>query len=277
MPLSQWAALSGAALCFLFAGCAGTEAFGGSRVRVAEWGASRGFAAEAIAAGRFELFALQRGAAPRLTIYIEGDGAPWPNTYHPPRDPTPLRPLALAMAAQDPAPAVAYLGRLCQYLDDEARQACPVDYWTRRRFAPEAVAAMDMAVDRLKARSGASRLRLVGHSGGGTMAALLAARRADVEVWITVAAPLDLAEWIRVHDLTPFEDALDPMSLPGMPRGGTHFAGGRDAVVPPAVVETFVRRHGGRLELIADFDHDCCWARDWPGLLKRADTLEGKP
>ena len=278
MPCSLRAALVGAALCFLLAGCVGIEAFGGSRERVAEWAAPRGFVVEKIEAGRFALLALLRGAAPLLTIYIEGDGAPWPNVYQPPRDPTPPRPLALALAAQDPAPAVAYLGRPCQYLDEAARKVCPVDYWTRRRFAPEAVAALDMAVDRLKARSGASRIRLVGHSGGGTIAALLAARRRDVEGWITVAAPLDLAEWTKTHNLTPLEDALDPFALPAVPPpGGLHFAGARDQVVPARIAERFVQRHGGRLEVIPDFDHDCCWARDWPGLLRGADILEGKP
>jgi hypothetical protein len=47
------------------------------------------------------MLALARGqAAAVLHVYIEGDGAAWPSPLHPPRDPTPDRPVALALAAQ---------------------------------------------------------------------------------------------------------------------------------------------------------------------------------
>jgi pimeloyl-ACP methyl ester carboxylesterase len=271
------AALACAAFCFLAAGCAGTESFGGSRQRVEEWAAPRGFRAEAIDAGGFTLFSLLRGTAASVTVYIEGDGAPWPSVFQPPRDPTPVRPLALALAARDPAPAAAYLGRPCQYLDEAQRKGCDVAHWSSRRFAPEAVLAMDEAVNRLKARAGARRVRLVGHSGGGVIAALLAMRRNDVDSLVTIAAPLSLADWTAAHGLSPLEQALDPLLEPAVALSvrAVHFAGGGDTVVPPAVVEGFVRRHGGRLETIADFDHDCCWVRDWPVLLRRAG-MEGR-
>lgn len=254
------------------------ESFGGSRQRVEDWAGPRSFRPEAIAAGGFDLFALRRGSATTLTIYIEGDGAPWPSLYQPPRDPTPPRPVALALAARDPAPAVAYLGRPCQYLDDAPRNECGVAYWSSRRFAPEVVAAMNAAVDRLKQRAGAQRLKLVGHSGGGVIAALLAMRRRDVAGLITLASPLSLSGWTTAHGLTPLEQALDPKDQKEALRvAGMHFAGGRDEVVPARIVEEFVRLRGGRLEVIADFDHDCCWARDWPILLRRADLEEKVP
>ncbi|MCC6657171.1 MAG: alpha/beta hydrolase [Rhodocyclaceae bacterium] len=280
MKGSTRAALAGAALCFLAAGCAGPDAFGGSRASVEAWAAARGFRAETIQANGFALFALLRGegAAAILTVYIEGDGAPWPSAFRPPRDPTPLRPLALALAARDPAPAAAYLGRPCQYLDDERRKGCDAAWWSGRRFSPEAVSAMDEAVTWLKARAGAQRVRLIGHSGGGVIAALLAMRRDDVAGLATVAAPLSLGEWTAAHGLTPLEQALDPLTRAGtLPAGAVHFAGAGDAVVPPSIVGAFVRRRGGRLEVIAGFDHDCCWARDWPVLLQRAGLEEKAP
>lgn len=267
-----------AAFCILMAGCAGTESFGGSRRGVEEWAVPRGFNSEAIVAGGFVLFSLLRGApgAAILPVYIEGDGAPWPSVFQPPHDPTPPRPLALVLAARDPAPAAAYLGRPCQYLDEAQRKGCDSAYWSSRRFTPEVIAAMDEAVTRLRQRAGAQRIRLIGHSGGGVIAVLLALRRSDVEGLITVAAPLMLSDWTAAHDLSPFEQAVDPMAQPAaaMPARAMHFAGARDPVVPPAIVEGFVRKLGGRLEVIADFDHDCCWARDWPNLLRRAG-MEG--
>lgn len=280
MPRSTRAALACAAFCFLAAGCAGTESFGGTRQRVEDWAAARGFRAETVAAGDFVLFSMLRGAGGEavLPVYIEGDGAPWPSMFRPPRDPTPPKPLALALAARDAAPAAAYLGRPCQYLDAAPRRDCDVAYWSSRRFAPEVVDAMDRAVSRLKQRAGAQRVRLVGHSGGGVIAVLLAMRRDDVAGLITVAAPLSLSAWTAAHGLSALERALDPLDQAAAPPAGSvHFAGGRDEVVPPAIIEGFVRRRGGRLEVLAEFDHDCCWARDWPILLRRARKEEKTP
>lgn len=283
MSSRSWAAHCCAAFFFLASGCAGTPtaSFGGSRDGVENWATQRGFRAETIDAGDFRLFSLlrQRGAARTLSIYIEGDGAPWPNAFQPPRDPTPLRPVALVLAGHDPAPAVAYLGRPCQYLDAVERARCDNAYWSGRRFSPEALAALDEAVGRLKWRAGAQRVRLIGYSGGGVVAALLAMRRDDVADWVTVAAPLALTAWAAEQGLTPLSGSLDPLAQPAaaITRRATHFAGADDAVVPPDIVVRFVGAHGGRLEVLADFDHDCCWARDWTQLLRRAPLQEGEP
>jgi dienelactone hydrolase len=227
--------------------------------------------------GQFALFSLLRQAtpAPALTVYIEGDGAPWPTVFHPPRDPTPLQPLALLLAASDPAPAVAYLARPCQYRADGSAAACDPAYWTDRRFAPEVLAATDLALTRLKQVAGARRLRLVGFSGGGVIAALLASRRDDVDALVTVAAPLALGAWVNLHRMSPLA-AADPLTdspdrrLPP----AVHFVGADDELVPAGIVRRFASVRGGRLEVVPGFDHDGCWARDWPQLLRRVPAME---
>ncbi|MBZ0142298.1 MAG: lysophospholipase [Rhodocyclaceae bacterium] len=270
------AALASAALCFLVAGCAGPHgaAFGGSRRAVEDWAKPRGFHPEPLDAGSFRLFALRRQASPArtLTVYIEGDGAPWPSVYRPPSDPTPPRPIALALADRDPATAVAYLGRPCQYLDEKERDSCDVAYWSGRRHAEEVLRAMNEAVDRLKQRAGVGAVRLVGHSGGGVIAALLAQRRGDVAGLITIAAPLALSAWTTAQRLTPLAGSVDPLAQRSIAAwaAACHFVGAEDAVVPPAVVRRFVQAHGGRMEIIDGFEHDCCWVRDWDTLLRRA-------
>lgn len=269
-----------AALCFLAAGCAGPESFGGSREGVASWAAPRGFQMEAIEAGGFRMLSLlrQQGRSPSLPIYIEGDGAPWPSAFRPPRDPTPLRPVSLILAERDLSRVVAYLGRPCQYLGEADLAHCDGAYWSGRRFSPEVLAAMDVAVSHLKEKAGANVVTLVGYSGGGVIAALLAMRRNDVEGLITIAAPLALSEWARVQNLTLLSGSLDPLLQPpvvGM-KSAVHFAGADDTVVPPDIVARFVRTHGGRLEVVADFDHDCCWGRDWAQLLGYLRSKEGR-
>lgn len=271
------AALSCAAFSFVvlfgLAGCAGVDRFGGSRQAVIEWGRQRGFEPGHLLVGRFRLLSLQRLDAARpvnvLNVYIEGDGAAWPTPYHPPRDPTPLQPIGLALAAADPAPAVVYLGRPCQYLDAAELAGCAPGYWTDLRFAPEVVAAYMVFLDRLKLTSGARRLRLFGHSGGGVLATLLAAKRSDVAQLVTVASPLAVAEWTAWHKATPLLGSLDPaMALTAGLPPATHFVGRRDDIVPPSLVAAFVARSGGRLRELPEFDHQCCWSRDWRRLLE---------
>lgn len=280
--ISKQAVLSGTACLFLaaaLAACATPDRFGGSRQAVLDWSQSRGFAELPVEPGRFRLLTLFRGGGSEfVSIYLEGDGAAWPTPYQPPRDPTPARPVALALAAADPATTVVYMGRPCQYLDATALQACDSVYWTTRRFAPEVIAAYDAALDRVKRDTGARRIRLFGYSGGGVIAALLAARRDDVERLVTIAAPLATREWAAWHDVTPLAASLDPAD-PGenerLPQG-VHFVGGKDRIVPLHVVERFIQRQGGRIELIPDFDHECCWSRDWALLLGRANVEEAR-
>lgn len=276
MPIPQKAALLSAAFLLLVSACATPDAFGGSRAAAAGWAQARGFAPGEITAGGFRLFRLSRpsAAADTLTIYFEGDGAPWATPFHPPRDPTPVKPIALALAAADPAPAVVYLGRPCQYLDEAGLADCDSAYWMERRFAPEVVAAYGEVLDQLKAEHGAQRLRLIGHSGGGVIAALLAQRRKDVVVLITVAAPLALADWASYHQVAALSASLDPQAQAGSLPHGVHWTGGHDKNVPPLLVAGFVRRKGGRMMTVAQFDHECCWAQDWPALLARSISQE---
>ena len=165
--LATRAVLPGAAFLFLavaLAACATPDSFGGSRQAVLDWSQPRRFAELPAATARFQLLTLVRGgSSERVSIYIEGDGAAWPTPYQPPRDPTPTRPLALALAAADPGAAVVYLGRPCQYLGAAALQICDRAYWTGRRFAPEVIAAYDESISRIKRQTGIRRIVLVGY------------------------------------------------------------------------------------------------------------------
>lgn len=270
-----------ASLLLLAGACAAPDLSVMSRANLESWGGQNGFVAARLGAGNLQLLAFVRHASPNdsLTIYIEGDGAPWATPYHPPRDPTPREPLALALAGIDKSPSVAWLARTCQYLSPGARSECDMSYWSGRRFAPEVIASFDQALTQLKASSGARKLQLVGYSGGGVIAVLLGMRRDDVQHVVTVAAPLALNDWVAWHSLSPLADSLDPMRQTGArpTPNSVHFVGGRDRIVPAAIVERFVRTNGGRIETVAGFDHDCCWVRDWQRLLARSRDLEAAP
>jgi pimeloyl-ACP methyl ester carboxylesterase len=168
-----------------------------------------------IQAGAYDLATAQRPASIQsdvLTVYIEGDGFAYAALGRRSMDPTPTDPLALRLAIQHPGNgAVAWLARPCQY--GPRTRNCQSDYWTIARYSPEVIDSASAALDQLKAHTeGATRLVLVGYSGGGALAALLAERRHDVAALVTVAANLDLGSWVKSRGLTPLSRSLDPAS-----------------------------------------------------------------
>ncbi|OYW95540.1 MAG: hypothetical protein B7Z13_01475 [Caulobacterales bacterium 32-67-6] len=191
-----------------------------------------------------------------LTIVIEGDGRAHDRRGRASPDPTPDRAIGRELAEAWPDPA-AWLARPCQYVQDPA---CKPADWTTHRFSEAAVAMTDAAVSALMARAGAKQVRLVGWSGGGVMATLVAARRADVAGLVTIAAPLDLKAWTRSRGLSPLQ-GLDPADLPPIPAPQLHLTGAFDPVVRPAVVKETAQRLAGPRGLVETWPerHDCCW------------------
>jgi len=210
-----------------------------------------------------------RSAGNRLHVYLEGDGTPFADGIHASVDPTPRSPVALALMARDPEAAL-LLGRPC-YHGHYADAGCGPSLWTDARYSEVVVASMARALDAV--RPSGARVILIGHSGGGALAMLLAERVAGVDAVVTVAGNLDVAAWVRRHDYEPLWGSLDPGARTPLPARirQIHFAGGRDSEVPPELVAAAARRQpGARFVMRPDFDHACCWAREWPELLTQA-------
>jgi pimeloyl-ACP methyl ester carboxylesterase len=205
-----------------------------------------------------------------LTVYIEGDGRAWLNPWQPSTDPTPTDPIGLRLAAADPARPLLYLARPCQF---ETSDACNSRLWTSARLSPEVVDLFQQLIDEAMRRTNSVQLGLVGYSGGGALATLLAERRRDVAWLVTVAANLDLAEWVRLEGIEPLSSSIDPADdaavITRLPQ--VHFVGEHDRVVPPTVAKAFVQRlsaaNTSRVIVEPGFDHTCCWAAVWPQLL----------
>jgi pimeloyl-ACP methyl ester carboxylesterase len=179
------------------------------------------------------------------------------------------------MTLADPSPAVAYLARPCQYLPPAQRAQCDPQLWMRARFDDEAIAALNAAVDRIKQDYRAAGVNLVGYSGGGAMAALLAARRSDVNCLVTIAAPLDTRAWTDSLGVSPLDRSLNPADYADRLRKvrQTHFRGMRDKVVAPATIGRYLERVTDAAVIDkAAFGHDCCWAEEWQEL-RRSSCL----
>ncbi|CUI08835.1 hypothetical protein BN2497_12447 [Janthinobacterium sp. CG23_2] len=215
--------------------------------------------------------AAQRAAT--LTVYVEGDGLAWLGASTVSPDPTPVRPVALQLALRHPGGAVAYLARPCQFQAGALPPACRSAVWTDARYSVRVIDSMNAALDQLKQRAGARHLVLVGYSGGGAVAALLAARRADVALLLTVAANLDTAAWARLQHLSPLAASLNPADyaaqLAHVPQ--QHWVGADDDIVPPTVLASYAARFPAgarpRITVIPGVGHACCWQAGWAAMV----------
>jgi pimeloyl-ACP methyl ester carboxylesterase len=151
--------------------------------------------------------------------------------------------------------------------------------WTHRRYSAEVVASMVAALREFLSQHRYRQVLLIGYSGGGTIAWLMAAQSPDVRGVITVAANLDIDAWTKIHGYSAMKGSLNPASLPQLPPaiGQVNYFGGRDQNVPPSVIRSFARRHPeATLIEFPEFDHVCCWIERWPRLLEES-TVSSRP
>lgn len=211
-----------------------------------------------------------------LTVFLEGDGLPWEDGMRPSEDPTTRQPVALELLKRTPG-RVGYITRPCYHeLRDEK---CTADRWTGGRYSEEIVAAMAAAVDDAARRANASEVVLIGYSGGGVLAVLIAERLTNVRAVITIAANLDIDAWTRHHGYLRLSESLNPsLSVREHRWVEMHYQGARDTEVPPATTQAYFERYSSaRREAIADYGHVCCWLKAWPKLIEQSEVFAPSP
>lgn len=213
-----------------------------------------------------------------LHVYIEGDGLPWllPDQVSP--DPTPRTPLMLQLMAQDKAPSI-YLGRPC-YFGLAQTPPCNSWWWTNGRFAPEVVDSMAAVLIRLMSTRKNTTLVLIGHSGGGALAMLLATRPINVKAVVTVAGNLDTEAWIRQHHYSDLTGSLNPALMAELDKHiiQLHFQGGDDQNIPPALASRFAARQPRAcFKVYPELDHRNGWEEKWPEILQMLSGFSSPP
>lgn len=209
-----------------------------------------------------------------LHIYLDGDGTPFSKPGEIAIDPSPREPLVLDLIARDPKPSV-LIGRPCYYrvVPDPA---CAPAFWTSHRYSDAVVGSMVAAIETVIADLPNAQVSLIGYSGGGTLAMLIAPRLNHLIGVLTVAANLDITEWAAYHHFTPLTGSLNPADQPVLNPAISerHLYGGSDSNVPLATTVRFFAREGQTPpELVAKFDHQCCWSERWPEILAQFDRV----
>ncbi len=211
----------------------------------------------------------------KIHVYLEGDGLAWLPGNKISLEPTPPRSCLFLLMAQDPSPAV-YLGRPC-YHGFANDVPCHPKLWTQARYGELVVESM---VEALLGLMSGRRCKavLIGFSGGGALAMLMASRIPErIGGIVTLAGNLNVADWIRRHGYTPLYESGDPAQLPPLPPSlfQIHVAGGKDDNIPPTVIAREVEHNpGARFLLVPQLAHDCPDEDVWNGILTGIAILQ---
>ncbi len=208
--------------------------------------------------------------AARVHVYLEGDGTPWTARHRIAADPTPRNPLALRLMAVDPTSAI-YVGRPC-YFGLAKADGCSPWLWTHGRYGAEVVESMARAIEQALPPEGGRRITLIGYSGGGALAVLIAPHLSGVDELLTVAANLDIDDWSDRHGYDRLTGSLNPADQRPLDARihQLHLVGGKDDQVPRESISRYlVKNPSARVEVFPEFDHRCCWVERWPELLSQ--------
>ena len=257
-------ALTWLASAYILAACADPAR------RADETAQSFGFEKQLVAGTGFHhvVFGNSPKAGDLLHVYIEGDGAPFRRRDEVAKDPTPHNLLMLRLMSEDSVPSV-YVGRPC-YFGLVADRECTPSMWTLRRYSPEVVDSMAAVIRAESDRRGARTIEIYGHSGGGTLAILIAERLFNVSRVVTIGANLDIAAWTKLHGYSALKGSIDPVNAPVHSHFEVlHLVGSNDTNTPPSLVESAARARGGEtVRVVPGFDHACCWESLWPSILE---------
>ncbi len=253
-------------ILFSLASCAANNF---TKHRVAEnYAMEHGFTKKMVQGGQFWLTSFQKITSPKLpyVIYLEGDGEAFKNRYTISDDPTPRKVMTLELAAMDNRRNVVYLARPCQYTPMEVNNACNQTYWTDKRMSEDTVHSINEAIKKI---AGKEPVDLIGFSGGGGIAVLVAARNPQIRSITTVAGNLDHSAFNKFHRARPMVGSLNPIDyakkVANIPQ--LHLSGGQDKIVPAFIADDFIKASGNshciQREILTNATHIKNWNKDW--------------
>jgi len=213
---------------------------------------------------------IKKGKGKSLHIYLEGDGRPWQTTTRIAADPTSKNPLMLRLMALDSNQSI-YIGRPCYF--EPKQPPCSSVWWTFRRYSEEVIDSMVAVVNKFS--NDYDSIVLMGHSGGGTLAMLLAARLPKTTAIVTLAGNLDIEAWANHHQYSQLTDSLNPAEELPLPKSiqQFHYLGTADTNILATWIKPVIQRqYNATLYNIEKIDHNCCWEKQWRTILRQLST-----
>lgn len=227
-----------------------------------------GFEKKLIKGGDFVITSFHRNKQPNqpYIFYIEGDGLAFIGRYQISPNPTPRSQMLIKLAALDPRPNIVYIARPCQYTPMELNQNCNSTYWTDKRMSDEVVTAINAVINQINQQQ---KFTLVGFSGGGGVAVLVAARNKMVKNIVTLAGNLDHIAFSTYHQAEPIKDSLNPIDyvwdVRHIPQ--IHLSGASDKIVPPFIAKKFAKLAASdqvQQKTLPGVSHSKGWQEIWP-------------
>ena len=162
-----------------------------------------------------------------------------------------------------------YLGRPC-YLGLSKTKNCHPWYWTSARYSKEVVNSMRQVLTQYIHKQKIKHIVLIGHSGGGALAILLAPYFKQTTAVVTIAGNIDTEKWIKHHSYSPLQ-GLNPRDI--LPLSADiyqyHLIGNLDTKIPKDLtINALKGQKNTQLMIISDFGHNCCWQQIWEKILQ---------
>ncbi|MDR2901736.1 MAG: hypothetical protein LBU87_01320 [Lactobacillales bacterium] len=173
-----------------------------------------------------------------IKVYIEDDGISL--TAQEAENPTPQNTFLRKIAADDPYANVAYIARPCQYIQ---AGSCSKADWDQGRYSDKVIKSMEQSLWAMMKKAKAERAVLIGYGGGAQIAGMIAVRNpGKIKTVVTIAGILDHRAWTQYHNAPALSKSLNlkDKKTQFSKIDQKHFAGGRDEVVPPALIQEFV-------------------------------------
>jgi len=233
-----------------------------------------GFSESSLATPRFDLKVYARPSlnlerSKKLHVYLDGDGKPFIRNQYIAVDPTSSGDLILELMRLDKTSSV-LVGRPCYHQIAGARN-CDNKWWTSSRYSPAVVNSMIEAINQIT-KNANQKITLIGFSGGGALAMLIAAKLESVEKIITINANLDTDAWVRQHNYSSLVGSLNPIealdAVKAIPQH--HLVGANDSNVDSSQWSSKVGQYdNANVTSFPNFTHLCCWADIWSEFINK--------
>jgi pimeloyl-ACP methyl ester carboxylesterase len=112
---------------------------------------------------------------------------------------------------------------------------------------------------------------LIGFSGGGALALLIASVLPNVVGIVTLGGNIDIDSWVAHHQYRSLSTSINPVDVaPAVSaRWMLFLVGANDTEVPASYAEEAARKFGTTVRILPDVSHASGWESHWPLILSQ--------